>query len=367
MQSSLYFLHFDDLEHDDLSESEAQEANVYASVHSGQLDNIQKSQISRKPLPTPPISPTEGFGFVTEQIKTPFFDGAERLGVPPRKPVGSDHHSRSNVLDLPSIPPRLPRRPLAGRENEHAEDLSEAVTHSRPKRPLSSQTLGHREACQPPSKANGSIYDHRDSSDFTYPGRRSIEADAEQDAGTSLTLIRRDPTSGAQWNVARIRDPPVQEISSESLPNLGTHKSKKAGAPLFVEVSNPGYTKFVHFDQTRPVSRNSTSTSSTEPEPSSVVADGVFRRRLWMDGSKFADHSYGHRKLPSLGSNLALPRSSLHLGRDDLQPTSRAFVDRRSKCYSFRSPWGGKCEFVTGTAGRSLKVNSMFSFPCYVH
>lgn len=301
------------------------------------------------------MSPVEGFNFASEQNKVPLSDGAERPGVPLRKPVNSLHYGRDVPLDLPSIPPRLPRRPLGGRETQPTQGFLESITSSRPKRPLSSQMLGHRETCQPPSKANGSIYQNYDSLETTNPNRDSTESDVDQDTGTSLTLIRRDPTSGAQWNVARIRDPPIQEVSSESSPNLGTNKSKKAGAPLFVDVSNPGYSKFLHFDQARPVSRNSTSTLSTESGPS-AGADGVFRRRLWMEGSKFADHSYTHRKLPSLGSSLTVPRSSLHLSSSDLQPNPRSFVDRRSKGYSFRSPWGGKCEFVTSTAGRSLKV-----------
>ncbi|TKA73115.1 hypothetical protein B0A49_03411 [Cryomyces minteri] len=59
---------------------------------------------------------------------------------------------------------------------------------------------------------------------------------------TSLTLIRRDPTSGAQWNVAKIRDPPVLDVSSES---TKSQRLKRAGAPLFIDVYNPGYTKFI--------------------------------------------------------------------------------------------------------------------------
>ena len=35
--------------------------------------------------------------------------------------------------------------------------------------------------------------------------------------GTLLTLIRRDPSTGAQWNVAKIKDPLVEDVSSESL------------------------------------------------------------------------------------------------------------------------------------------------------
>lgn len=87
--------------------------------------------------------------------------------------------------------------------------------------------------------------------------------------------------------------------------------------------------------------------------------DGTFRRRLYMDGSRFGDHSYGHRKSPSWNGeqqSQQVQRPSLQLNRQSLQAAPKAIVDRRSKGYTFRSPWGGKCEFSTGAAGRSLKV-----------
>ncbi|KAF3045123.1 hypothetical protein E8E12_009431 [Didymella heteroderae] len=60
--------------------------------------------------------------------------------------------------------------------------------------------------------------------------------------GISLTLIRRDPASGAQWNVARIDDPTITGISSNGL------SERKPGSPLYIEISNPGYSKFLHSD-----------------------------------------------------------------------------------------------------------------------
>ena len=93
--------------------------------------------------------------------------------------------------------------------------------------------------------------------------------------------------------------------------------------------------------------------ASLSPDQSS---DGTFRRRLYMDGSRFGDHSYGHRKTPSWNGEQQTQRSSVQLNRQSLQAAPKALVDRRTKGYTFRSPWGGKCEFSTGAAGRSLKV-----------
>jgi len=140
----------------------------------------------------------------------------------------------------------------------------------------------------------------------------------------------------------------------------GSVKTKKAGAPLFLEIYNPGYSKFLQFDQTRPISRESTDIASLSPSLSSDP-DNTFRRRLYMDGSRFGDHSYGHRKTPSWNGEQQTQRSSVQLNRQSLQAAPKALADRRSKGYTFRSPWGGKCEFSTGTAGRSLKVRKRLS------
>lgn len=76
-----------------------------------------------------------------------------------------------------------------------------------------------------------------------------------------------------------------------------------------------------------------------------------------MDGSRFADHSYTHRKHLTLDRHIKHHRSSLNLDSMDYPSSSKPVVDRRSKGYTFRSPWGGKCEFVTGVSGRALKVS----------
>ncbi|GAB7352636.1 hypothetical protein MBLNU459_g3006t2 [Dothideomycetes sp. NU459] len=357
VQSSLYYLHFDDPEHDNVLDTEVEDETRCATFSHSNLDYTEKAQVSRKPLPTPPMSPTDGFGFgfATEDRKPSYLEGAEHLGVPQRKPVLPGRFSASHTLDLPQIPPRLPRRPLPGRENSSMSIYSEGTSSLKSKRPLSDQLSGYEEPCQPPYKISGLSHERDDSNKTTHHIQNFPGAESEQDVGVSLTLIRRDPTSGAQWNVARIRDPPVREVSSESSPDLGNHRARKTGAPLFLDVSNPGYSKFIHFDQARPDSRGSTSTLPTQSENSDFKGSGVFSRRLWMDGSRFADHSHAHRKLPSLGANFTAQGSSLQASRVDVKSTSRAFVDRRSKGYSFRSPWGGKCEFVAGTVGRSLK------------
>lgn len=208
-----------------------------------------------------------------------------------------------------------------------------------------------------------------------------------QRPGSSLTLIRRDPASGAQWNVARIEDPPVLEVSSSALNESAT--KRRVGAPMYIEVYNPGYSKFLHSeasstrDMSDQPSRAATSQAKTtvprEVPPFSESAN-TFRRRLWMEGSQHVDNGFGHRKNSSYDySNAARPDSrGSYVGQADIPSTGLrsqpppSFLTHSDQTYStiqtsdrqtsfrgyvFNSPWNGRCEFITGAGGGSLKVH----------
>lgn len=231
------------------------------------------------------------------------------------------------------------------------------------------------------------------------PPRRPTEPSSS--IGTSLTIIRRDPASSAQWNVAHVEDSPVPDISS--LTANDSSVKKKTGAPLYIEVTNPGYSKFLHnSEQPHHVSRTSDlqvksqlsiNPSSLSPArapfslgPSSSLpgetngTDNVFRRRLWMEGSRYGNAGFGHRKINSHDSNMSRqsPRSSsevLHrerfsmdlrppgapspLLRDDQSYSTIQVSEKQSsfRGYVFMSPWNGRCEFSTGAGGGSLKAS----------
>ena len=205
--------------------------------------------------------------------------------------------------------------------------------------------------------------------------------DQDPSGGCSITLIRRDPASGAQWNVARIDDPPVPEVSSSFVNDPKPTQKRKTGAPMYIEINNQGYNKFVGApEQPTLISRNTGDLPGgpTRTEERVGVSDKVFRRRLWMEGAKFGDRSFGHRKTHSRDAPI---------GRDGLLDDSGTFVhegqvpnrlstDLRSmtrdnqlhsgvqtsnrastfRGYVFLSPWNGRCEFSTGGSGGSLKV-----------
>lgn len=202
--------------------------------------------------------------------------------------------------------------------------------------------------------------------------------------GISLILIRRDPASGAQWNVARIDDPTITGISSNGL------SERKPGSPLYIEISNPGYSKFLHSDadnrpplptRTSDLSVRSYQSSNAPPRPSvdishatSSKSDNIFRRRLWMEGSHLGG-GFGHRKSGSYDRTPSRPTSRGNyddrlfvdqplpspsfVTRDDQAYGTLQVSERQSnfRGYVFTSPWNGRCEFVTGASGGTLKVS----------
>ncbi|PSK46359.1 hypothetical protein B9Z65_5327 [Elsinoe australis] len=179
----------------------------------------------------------------------------------------------------------------------------------------------------------------------------------------TLTLIRRDPSSGDQWNIAKIQDPPVDEVSSESFKeNSGfTKRIKNSGSPLFIDIQNSGYVQFIVPDLPP---RGVANRASLSPAPSPSPEERVFQRRLWMDGSRFANHTYASRRPLSVATNDASSASSLNLSVASSRPSlSTVGVDRRSKGYAFYDVWGNKCEFSTASTGRSLKCRQICNAP----
>lgn len=206
----------------------------------------------------------------------------------------------------------------------------------------------------------------------------------------SLTLIRRDPASGAQWNVARIEDPPVLEISSSALKDP-TNK-KRSGAPMYVQVFNPGYSKFLHLDtpdlpqpslitrdsglsiQSRQAGRSGTLESKASGQAGS---DNTFCRRIWLEGFQQSGNVFGHKRNNSYDPNNRPSSKGSYAGQADgpsmdlRSPLSPSFATHEDQLYGslqvserqtnfrgyvFKSPWNGRCEFVTGVGGGSLKV-----------
>ena len=343
VQSSLYYVHVN-CEQDYCAAEPTPLLPTSASRDASQVPTVmERPKRVPPPLPrrpAPPVSPPY-----------PVDDPMPAFRGRPPSPQKAQHISRKTVLlDITNTSPTrqqapylpdLPRRPLPTPPDEHPSAQSLHADNVR--------LLRYSEH----------IDDNNNPYMRDYPNHpetlRKLEIDSMPESG-SLTLIRRNPGSTEQWNVASIHDPPVHEVSSTSLlVPTSARRAKRGGAPLYLDITNPGYSQFLARPE-HAESRTSTSSPSSDGE---LPPEGVFRRRLYMPGSRYGEHGYGagHRKHLSVSSastdemrKTMRDRHSVDLG--SLGPPK---ADRRSKGYTFTSPWEGRCEFTTGATGKSLK------------
>ncbi|KAI9692675.1 MAG: hypothetical protein M1820_009469 [Bogoriella megaspora] len=279
---------------------------ISASDKAENSPNVNIAKIQRKPLGGRPLP----------ALPSDVSNSLERVGSKQFSPWPFDPATD----DPPSLPPRRPQRYSEGTRNDFLS-VNSSYSSDRLQVPFDGQ-IGTR---KPSDAAVTSPVSSRRASYFSQYSEGETQA--------SITLIRRDPGSGAQWNVAKISDPSVTELSSETPETEPRYK--QMGAPMFVEVSTPGYSKFVDQPTSLENSQGHISRPSTNP---------TFERRMYLEGSRHANHTYTHRKSSSQGS------ATLPSDIDSNAPSSRT-TDRG---YAFLSPWGGKCQFSTGGAGRSV-------------
>ncbi|KAJ5082835.1 hypothetical protein N7532_011878 [Penicillium argentinense] len=164
-----------------------------------------------------------------------------------------------------------------------------------------------------------------------------------RNAGFNITLIRRDPSSGTQWNVATISSSPADFNAID------------------IEISTPGYNRFTGSNE--PLSLASlganlpaelikaAGASLSQPVPKVQPAEQPagprkFHRQVCV--SKPFDETVGSGQGSSDFGNGHGPDASSKL---------------KSGYYVFNSPWNGTCTFSSSVNGRSLKCKHMISGP----
>ncbi|KAK8227144.1 hypothetical protein IWZ00DRAFT_525111 [Phyllosticta capitalensis] len=386
VQSCLYYLHLDRPEDDDLKkEATSPGANLSSPLEERPVN--EQAPINRKPLPTPPAPPSTGL------LPTPSNSIRRK---PLQSPALSVTTQMGNLPNLPNLPPRqIPNALTPGRPHHQRQRSNEPPTRRQENFPPGEENRRWSAAPYPdspnfdnfrplPSGPFDQPNVNANYSDATYSsGRPSLSDPApsppatspsQSDEGTILTLIRRDPASGAQWNVGKIRDPPSFNLSSENFDKTPQEQRtlRKPGAPLYIEINNPGYTKFIHSDMAPMSPRRSEDTvRSSKSTTSYTPPDTAFRRRIWFEGSRYVADYFGHKKSMSNDSSRSLgvpghitptsPRSPVlpddsgfHEARRRLEiPAQEKKSGYRGPV--FESPWHGRCEFITGGAGDSLK------------
>ena len=164
------------------------------------------------------------------------------------------------------------------------------------------------------------------------------QAKTEIEQGLHITLIRRDPSSSAQWNIGSL-------THEKGTPN-SHHNTFK------IDITTPGYQKFakqaglVSFFEPKYQSSSRPATPASTGSPTTPGQLAPFTREVSLTQPR----------------SIILPRSSYdRRGSDDVSPYDNlglpvnAKANMRNHHFIFASPWQGTCIFMTGMNGRSLK------------
>ncbi|RDL32527.1 uncharacterized protein BP5553_08983 [Venustampulla echinocandica] len=364
--SSLYYLHLNSEDDTRLLGDDQTTVCDEPDPRAGTSDSVQKP-VPRKPLPQSArasldVPQADVASSRTDSPSNPSNIKTESPNM--IRPLQDSAHVNKPVQRrllgpraLPSAP-SIERKPLARTEDGLVKASQDAISNSR----ASNDTL--RNAL--PQE----------------PGFRKSE-DHQHIADTfSITLIRRDPASGAQWNIGSISGHPINNESPHR-PTKSPVRSKKPYFDISVELTTPGYTPFrnsqpiAHPSKDLPVVGQQLSTTKAaktgpnraQPQGSSVIPSS-FHRQVFMEGSNsWGRPSTKHKRTPSdlSGKRGRGYSGSSAIGYSDTMGTDQeeeaAAHMPRPKGYIFLSPWEGRCKFSTGSGGRSLRCRHTLPSP----
>ncbi|KAJ5168063.1 uncharacterized protein N7482_003657 [Penicillium canariense] len=314
-------------------------------------ENVAPPPLPRRPVPMPQVS-AENMSFAG----TPIANAPLDMNGEPRK-ESIDPTARR---PLPPLPPH--EEPL----NEHLADDDQPRKTNRWSAFVDNvQTRGKevwRERYENMSTGRHSLDSNRPQlpprpshDGFRSPNRSPGQSPTRQpranqapcgNAGFHITLIRRDPASGTQWNVGTISTPQMDRNAID------------------IEISTPGYNRFAGSQE--PVSLANLAASlppgmlrtggpsmppSLGPEhpaeqlqprpPPQPTGPRKFHRQLCVS-RQFEDSRTGGRSSADTGAGHIPDGSKL-----------------KSGYYAFNSPWNGTCTFSSSVNGRSLKCKHM--------
>lgn len=217
------------------------------------------------------------------------------------------------------------------------------------------------------------------------PTRRSHDSARDSsDSSFTITLIRRDPTSGSQWNVGTI-----------------SSSSADVDRSIDIEISTPGYNKFTGRNEllnlaslgiNLPLALAGHQDGGSSSQPASFPVPGqaqngnngnnnnvdhgpkTFRRKLLVSTppAKHQNHNRdGSRASTDTFDGGSPNKPSFGFGSSTTTTTTTNSSSSASKVktgyYSFTSPWNGTCAFVASINGRSLKCKHTIPGPQTIH
>ncbi|RYP71142.1 hypothetical protein DL769_004753 [Monosporascus sp. CRB-8-3] len=390
--SSLYYVHFDTPADDLLVPPE--QARSSSSPRSS--SESRRTQIQRKPLPS---------SAKLAELKDILVDPATHTTHPALRqddsgpgaqvqqpvPQANTHLNRSTppqrARELPTG--AIQRKPLGFRAIANIDSADKGYPPTvldeqppmPPPRPDQQENIPRSANIQaPPARHSASKHSGRPPS----PAKKPFKP-------FSLTLIRRDRSSGEQWNVGKIAS--FQLMNPDQLEE---DKHYQPSPTILIHLLTSGYAKFrgmptrpslgsgsgdirSSFD-TRPRSAGAISVSRLGEER--AAAQGIFERQVKMAYSPSWTANLRRafdkrRKSVGASSPTSPVRGSGHgrhssaasagsfggadfdfggFGDGDGEPViTQPAPGLKPRGYTFTSPWDGRCEFVTGNGGRSLR------------
>ncbi|KAL4751417.1 hypothetical protein BDW72DRAFT_94321 [Aspergillus terricola var. indicus] len=180
--------------------------------------------------------------------------------------------------------------------------------------------------------------------------------------GFHITLIRRDPSHGSQWNVATMSAPSADSTSID------------------IDVSTPGYSRFA--GQSEPFSLDSlglnlpaearnllsrhpniasqSGSSDAACAPRDPSQPRRFHRKLLVSRPHNLEDSRNSRGSLDVSGGRPSMDSISGSSNNSHQPAPSKL---KSGYYTFTSPWNGTCTFSASVNGRSLKCKHMVPSP----
>ncbi|KAF5666611.1 hypothetical protein FHETE_6110 [Fusarium heterosporum] len=364
--SCLYYVHFEAPSLEPAGLPPQDEGNRSSSDETSSIRNIKRKPVpgGARPL-TPPTSeylPVPGYSDNKQDLP-------RRRGLSvnstfdPRQTsarYGHEPEEYSPVLPRPTNVPRLQtpepsisRKPVGPHKSRYAPSVED---HPLPAIPSSHPGASdfERMFTNRPGRENRATQSRSPSPKKNYEGKQPF----------TLALIRRDPSTGNQWNVGHISsfqtEAPLADHDDANplfAPVPPVAQSPNTGnPPINVQIETLGYGKFRGMPARRSFDAGPGADTS-QPTNGGVVlqrqvAMGYAKSWAFNWREKLQDGSgRGHGRQGSVGSVDSAEGSS------PVEPTISMHPGPglRPRGYIFTSPWNGRCEFRTGAAGRSLR------------
>ncbi|KAI1322115.1 hypothetical protein F5Y16DRAFT_55013 [Xylariaceae sp. FL0255] len=381
--SSLYYVHFQTPEDEP---PEPPNQPLYSPASPETSGESPRTLIHRKPLPRNPEPPL----LREEHSHLAAHSGKENQGfdMSMRKPgpvANTDIMSENRGLaSSVEVPPPVPihRKPLGPRPSQPAGEESSLSRSLDDRPPLPYEMSGMGREIGPPLPARPPVLPPRpleinpqDSAFSSVPKSKKRRPFTP----FSLTMIRRDPSTGQQWNVGKIAS---FQLENPELIDEGKHSQPSPSIQIHLESS--GYAKFRgmpteaglgirgSLDSRRPGSSSSMSRGHFPDMHMNKPASGAFERQVRMTYSpsftanlrqRLRSRSLNGEPPPSInrpshdrqGSITSIGSFGGDFDGSDAPVITQPAPGLKPRGYMFYSPWDGRCEFITGNAGRSLK------------